>query len=146
MRASCSSFIPPLQIFTSWPVASVACLQQLWGQIRWWERKEKHSCTPLKACSVETATGWSGICCTDFFELLTFWWNLETTCNNVLPLFAERASTEWCKTEKGGVFVDESPLKSVFCRESLLTHLILPFVDLSRLVLGLTVGWFGLHL
>lgn len=85
MSGSCMSSNPPELIFTSWPVATTACLQQLERQDDGRERdkKKQQTGTPLKKYGVKTAIGWPAVCCTDF-ELLTFPWGLETVCGHFL--------------------------------------------------------------
>lgn len=47
------------------------------------ERDGKHTRTPRTTRGEETATGWPGVCCTDF-ELLAFRRGLETVCRHFL--------------------------------------------------------------
>lgn len=49
MSGSCTSSNPPRLIFTSWPVATAACLLQLRRQTRWWEGVGKHTGTSENA-------------------------------------------------------------------------------------------------
>lgn len=68
MSGSCTSSNPPEPIFTSWPVATTACLQQLGRQTRWWENRLAHLC---KRTATKQPQAGPALCCTDF-ELLTF--------------------------------------------------------------------------
>lgn len=85
----------------------------------------------------ETATGWPGVCCTDF-ELVTFQWGLETVFADIFwprcRFWSPEKRSERCTREReGGAFVSMKVSKNLCCCGSLLTHLILLSVDLSCL-------------
>lgn len=147
MSGSCTSSNPPPLIFTSWPVATSACLQQIRRQTRRRGRDRKTR-TPLKKRKQPQA----GQKCVHWF-----WTPLHV--DETWKQFAEKFSGPhdgfWCLQKKKKkraqnnvagreAFVSMEVSWSLRCSGSLLTHLILLSIDLGCLAYSLNswLGWF----
>ena len=155
MSGSCTSSNPPPLIFTSWPVATSACLQQI-GRQTWWRggrgrRTEKLAHLWRRGNSRGPARS----VCTDF-ELLCMSMKVGS---GLQKKFSGPRDGFWCLQEKKKrkkkkraqnnvagreAFVSMEVSWSLRCSGSLLTHLILLSIDLGCLAYSLNswLGWF----